>query len=423
MKNSFPTRQATAFFPHLSLYRNLLLRRLGRIKQGCLTIRDGDKCLVMGDMNGNGIQATITVRNPSFYASTVLGGTIGAGESYMQGAWECDSLTKLIAIIIANRNVLVKMDQATAAFSMPLHLLLHKFRRNSLAGSKRNIREHYDLGNDFYKLFLDDTMTYSCGVFDAKHCSLEQASLNKYKLICRKLAVDSHDHVVEIGGGWGGFALYAAQNHGCRVTTTTISRRQYEYARQRIQQAGLEKRVRVLLADYRELAGKYDKLVSIEMLEAVGYQYYETFFASCQKLLTDNGAMLHQVIVINDQAHEYHKKSVDFIKRYIFPGCCIPSVTALLQALTKVTDMGLFHLEDITPHYVNTLQCWRRRFFRHLKEISQLGFTDEFIRMWEFYLCYCEAGFQERYLGNVQMVFTKPACRPRPIRTFDAITD
>jgi cyclopropane-fatty-acyl-phospholipid synthase len=278
-----------------------------------------------------------------------------------------------------------------------------------------NIAAHYDLGNDFYALFLDRTMTYSSGLFESPDATLEEASLAKYDRICRKLTLSSRDHVLEIGTGWGGFALHAATNYGCRVTTTTISRAQQDFARERIRGAGLEGRVDVLLQDYRNLTGKYDKLVSIEMIEAVGHHYLNAFFNACSGLLKDDGEMLLQAITIRDQVFDRHKRSVDFIKRYIFPGSCIPSVAAISLAVARVTDLRLFHLEDITPHYARTLQAWRRKFFDNLEEVRKLGYPETFIRMWEYYLSYCEAGFAERYLGDAQMLFTKPLSRKEPL--------
>jgi len=278
-------------------------------------------------------------------------------------------------------------------------------------GSRKNILAHYDLGNDFYALFLDETMTYSCAIFEQENSSLKQASEAKYDRICRKLQLAAGDRVIEIGTGWGGFAVHAARNYGVQVTTTTISDEQHQFARQRIKAAGLEDRITLLKKDYRDLSGKFDKLVSIEMIEAVGHQYLPIFFRTCSRLLKDDGIMALQAITIGDQIFDRHKRTVDFIKRYIFPGSCIPSITAISIALAKATDLRLVHLEDITPHYARTLREWRRRFFTNIKKVRALGFSDTFVRMWEYYLCYCEGGFAERYLGDVQMLFVKPLCR------------
>ena len=307
------------------------------------------------------------------------------------------------------------MDKGIARILSPLHKYLHALKKNTREGSRRNIIAHYDLGNDFYRLFLDDTLTYSCGIFERPDSSLREASIAKYDRICRKLELSPADHVLEIGTGWGGFALHAATHFGCRVTTTTISNRQYELARQRVASAGLEDRITLLKQDYRDLAGTFDKLVSIEMIEAVGHHFLEEFFRVCSRCLKPDGQMLLQAITIRDQVFDWHKRNVDFIKRYIFPGSCIPSVTAISEAVTRATDLRLFHLEDITAHYATTLRRWRENFFANLDSVKALGFPDAFIRMWEFYLCYCEGGFSERYLGDIQVLFTKPMCRRDPV--------
>jgi cyclopropane-fatty-acyl-phospholipid synthase len=351
------------------------------------------------------------VHDPSFYTDVFLGGSVGAGESYMAGCWTSDDLTQLIRIIIMNRNVFNELDRGMARVSAPANRLLHSLRTNTKEGSRKNIAAHYDLGNDFYSLFLDDTMTYSCGIFASPEYSLQDASIEKYDRICRKLQLTSRDHVLEIGGGWGGFAIHAAKNYGCRVTTTTISGEQYAYTKKRIQWEKLDDRVELVGKDYRDLRGKYDKLVSIEMIEAVGHQYLETFFSCCSRRLTEDGVMLLQAITIDDRAYESHIRSVDFIKRYIFPGSCIPSMTAISRAVENATDMRIAQIEDITPHYATTLRMWRERFFERIEDVRNLGYTESFIKMWEYYLCYCEAGFAERYLGDVQILLRKPGAK------------
>ena len=307
------------------------------------------------------------------------------------------------------------MNSVWPRITEPLHKLYHLLRRNSRRGSRNNIGAHYDLGNDFYSLFLDETWTYSSGIFETSESTLKEASIAKYDRICRKLDLNPNDHLIEIGTGWGGFAIHAAGKYGCRVTTTTISNQQYSLARQRIAKAGLSDRVEVLKQDYRDLKGQYDKLVSIEMIEAVGHQYYRTFFKTCSRLLKPNGLMAIQAITIGDHLFDRHKRSVDFIKRYIFPGSCIPSITALHQAMAASSDLRLYHMEDITPHYATTLRMWRERFFDHIDQVRAQGFSEPFIRMWDFYLSYCEAGFKERYIGDVQMVFSKTLTRREPI--------
>jgi cyclopropane-fatty-acyl-phospholipid synthase len=392
--------------------RKALFSRLQKLVTGQLVLNEGKRSTVFGRKGEHEkLKAALFVHDHRFYTDIVFRGSIGAGEAYMTGLWTTDDLTKLVRIIILNRHLLTGLDGGAARLSDPIHRLLHFLRKNTKEGSRKNIAAHYDIGNDFYSLFLDETMTYSCGIFTSSSCSLYDASVEKYDRICKKLLLRPKDHVLEIGGGWGGFALHAAKNYGCRVTTTTISDQQYEFAQQLIRKEGMDDRIEILNKDYRDLQGTYDKLVSIEMIEAVGHQYLETFFRCCSSRLKNDGMMLLQAITIDDREYERHKHSVDFTKRYIFPGSCIPSLNAISAAVTEGTDMRLFHLEDITPHYARTLRQWRVRFFSRLSEVRQLGYPDEFIRMWEYYLCYCEAGFEERYIGDVQVLFTKPRSR------------
>jgi len=289
--------------------------------------------------------------------------------------------------------------------------VLHWLNSNTTEGSRKNIAAHYDLGNDMFALFLDPTMMYSSAMFDETTKTLQAASELKLKTICDKLDLKPTDHVVEIGTGWGGFAIYAAQHYGCKVTTTTISKQQYTLAKTRVEAAGLQDCITLLLEDYRHLTGQYDKLVSIEMIEAVGHQFYDTYFAKVSTLLKPNGLALIQAITIADQRYQSAIQSVDFIQRYIFPGSNIPSNTAMLNSITKVSDMRLFDLEDIGPQYATTLRMWRENFFANIQQVRQLGYTEEFIKMWEFYLCYCEGGFEERALGDVHLLLAKPENR------------
>jgi cyclopropane-fatty-acyl-phospholipid synthase len=398
------------------LAKKLLFRLLRSLRRGELTLIDGSVRRTFGKKSNQfPLEATITIHHPRFYSSVVFGGSVGASEAFMVGQWSTDDLTTVVRITILNREVFEGMEKGLARLTAPLHMFVHLFRGNTRKGSRLNIAAHYDLGNDFYKLFLDETLTYSCGIFEREDSTLKEASLAKYDRICQKLDLSSEDHVVEIGTGWGGFAIYAAQNYDCRITTTTISAAQYDLARERIDKAGVAQKVEVLLRDYRDLRGKYDKLVSIEMIEAVGHQYLDTFFRSCSKLLKENGMMILQAITMTDQVFDRHKRSVDFIKRYIFPGSCIPSIAAMSSSIARVSDLKLFHLEDITPHYARTLRTWRERFFANIDKVRGLGYPETFIRMWDYYLSYCEAGFSERYLGDVQMLLTKPLCRRPPI--------
>jgi cyclopropane-fatty-acyl-phospholipid synthase len=354
-----------------------------------------------------GVQATLDVLDPACYAAIAFGGSVGAGESYMLGHWRSPDLTALMRLMLRNRHALDAMETGLARASAPLRAAAHWLHRNTRAGSRRNISAHYDLGNDFFRLMLDETMMYSCALFERPEMSLAEAQRAKLDAICRKLALAPGDHLLEIGTGWGGLAIHAASRYGCRVTTTTISPSQFALATERVRAAGVANRVTILLKDYRDLTGSYDKLVSIEMIEAVGHQYFGEFFRHCAARLARGGRMLLQSITIADRHYARARDEVDFIKRYIFPGCCIPAVSPLAQAMAKSSDLRIVHLEDIGPHYAATLAWWRKNFFACLNRVRALGYPDRFIRMWEFYLCYCEAGFAERALGNVQMLITR----------------
>ena len=396
--------------PHLNflgaLARRLVLARLASLRDGILRLREGDEVLNFGTA-GAGLDANLTVLDPAFYAEIAFGGSVGAGESYMLGHWQTDNLTALMRLLLRNRHALDAMETGLARVSAPLRLAAHWLHRNTRTGSRRNIAAHYDLGNDFFRIMLDETMMYSCALFARPDLTLAEASVFKLDAICRKLALGPQDHVLEIGTGWGGFALHAATRYGCRVTTTTISPSQFELARERVRAAGLEDRVTILLEDYRDLRGSYDKLVSIEMIEAIGHRQFGEFFRQCAARLVPHGRMLLQSITIADRHYAQARDSVDFIKRYIFPGCCIPSVSALAQAMAEASDLRIVHLEDIGLHYATTLARWRENFLRNRDAVRALGYSESFMRMWEFYLCYCEAGFAERTLGDVQMQITR----------------
>ena len=395
------------------LGRRLLLARLA-------TMRDGE--LVIEEWNGQrhrfgrrtprlDVTVTLQVDHPQLYADTAFGGTVGAGEAYMRGLWRCDDLTGLVRLFVANRHMMNDVDSQWSLLSRPLLKAFHFFNRNSRQGSARNISAHYDLGNELYSLMLDPTMAYSCGIFGEGANTLEAASLAKFDAVCRKLDLKPGDRVVEIGTGWGGLAIHAAKHYGCHVTTTTISSEQHAYTREKIAELGLGDRITLLLEDYRDLKGRFDKAMSIEMIEAVGADYLDTYLRKCSNLLEPHGAMLLQAITIQDQFYEQARKSVDFIQRFIFPGSFIPSVECISRSLTRATDLKIFHLEDIGPHYARTLREWRRNFFGQLPRVRALGYPDSFVRMWEYYLCYCEGGFMERQLGDVQLLLTKPDCR------------
>ena len=390
--------------------RRMVHRILSRLSRGKVTVVERGVRSEYGD-DESGLRAVVHVASPECYRRVAFGGTVGAGAAYVDGLWSTDDLPALIRIFALDEQAHFGLEGGLARLARPAHRLYHYFRRNTRRGSRRNIAEHYDLGNDFYRLFLDETMAYSCGIFEREGASMREASEVKFQRICEKLRLSRNDHVLEIGTGWGGFAIYAARRYGCRVTTTTISREQFGHARRRIEEEGLSDRVEVVMKDYRELEGQYDKLVSIEMIEAVGDQYFDTFFGRCSRLLAPDGLMVLQAITISDQEFERHRREVDFIKRYIFPGSCIPSVTSLLSSTTRSGDLRLFHLDDITRHYVTTLRRWRSAFWDNIDSVRRQGFPDSFTRMWDFYLAYCEGGFAERYLGTVQMVLAKPGWR------------
>jgi len=392
--------------------RSLLLKRMARIEHGVLEVHDGEGTLRFGGQAGpDGLHARIEVLHPQFWADAAFGGTTSAGEAYIHGLWQCDDLTALVRMMVANRHVLEDVDGSATRLAGLGRRLAHWLNRNSRQGSRRNISAHYDLGNEFFALFLDPTMNYSCGIFDSAEATMEEASIAKMDAICRKLELKPGDHLLEIGTGWGGLAIHAAGRYGCRVTTTTISRAQHELAAERIRAAGLEERVELLLCDYRDLEGSYDKLVSIEMIEAVGHEYLDTYFRRCSRLLKPDGLMLLQSITIRDELYAQALKSVDFIQRFVFPGGFLPSVAAMSASLARTTDLQMLHLQDIGLHYARTLNRWRERFFENIDGVRALGYPDSFVRLWEYYLCYCEGAFLERNIGNVQLLLAKPRNR------------
>jgi cyclopropane-fatty-acyl-phospholipid synthase len=393
--------------------KSQILGHLSHLTTGRLTLIDAHDTCFYGNREHE-LHAVIHVHDPRFYGEIAFGGSIGAGEAYMLGYWSADNLTNVIRIMCLNQSVMDSLEGGYQWLTKPVMRVLHWLNSNTAEGSRKNIAAHYDLGNEMFQLFLDPTMMYSSAMFNHTTDSLQQASELKLKTICDKLDLKPTDHVIEIGTGWGGFSIYATQNYGCKVTTTTISEQQFQLAKARVQAAGLESKITLLLDDYRHLQGQYDKLVSIEMIEAVGYQFYDTYFSKVNALLKPDGLALIQAITIADQRYESARKSVDFIQRYIFPGSCIPSNTAMLGSITGKTDLRLFDLEDIGPHYATTLRMWRENFFANISQVRALGYSEEFIKMWEFYLCYCEGGFEERALGNVHLLLAKPDNR-RPV--------
>ncbi|MFV9684539.1 class I SAM-dependent methyltransferase [Pseudomonas sp. NY15367] len=402
------------------LLRRAVLRQLENLRHGLLLIQEGSDTLHFGTPQSE-LRAEIRVSDPAVWGLVAGNGSIGAGEAYIHGYWSTPDLTAVIRIFVANLDVLDAMEGGLARLGRPLIQGLHWLNRNTRQGSRRNIAAHYDLGNDLFEQFLDPTMMYSAAMFRREDDSLEQAQLNKLERICQKLALQPSDHLLEIGTGWGSMALYAASHYGCRVTTTTLSREQHVYTERRIHEMGLQDRVTLLLEDYRDLKGQYDKLVSIEMIEAVGHRYLPTYFEQCARLLKPDGLMLLQAITIRDQRYEQACNSVDFIQRYIFPGGALPSVQKMLDVVTRHTDFNLHHMEDFGLHYARTLRLWHENLRQARQRLEQLGYDDYFYRLWEFYLCYCEGGFLERTIGTAQLLLAKPAARPAPLLgNFDA---
>lgn len=394
------------------LARGLVLVLLSRLRRGELVLVEGERRLRFGERNqGNGLSAELEVRSPRFYRD-FLRGSVGLGEAYIRGLWDCRDLVSLTRIGALNLGGVDRARRALSPVLGPLHRLAGFIRRNTPARAREQIAAHYDLGNELFAQFLDRTMMYSCAVFEDPGATLEEASLAKLERICRKLRLGPSDHVLEIGTGWGGFAEYAAAHYGCRVTTTTISAEQHAYASRRIHEAGLAERVTVLAEDYRDRAldrgGPYDKLVSIEMIEAVGWQYFPTFFRRCSELVADDGAMLLQAIVIDDRAYEVEKATRSFANTHVFPGGCLPSLQVIARNIARVTDFREAHLEDITAHYATTLARWRERFLAAGERVSELGYDERFRRLWELYLSYCEGGFRERRIQDVQLLLAKP---------------
>ncbi|WP_417734918.1 class I SAM-dependent methyltransferase [Rosistilla oblonga] len=388
--------------------RGKMLDWLATADGGVVRFSDSHQQHVLGTTAEDGLQASLNVREPDFYSQLATGGSLGFAESYLRNQWQTDDLTTLLRILYRNdrqasgdTSWIAKLTRRAARYS-------HQLASNTLRGSRRNIAAHYDLSNEFFDLFLDSTGMYSSAYFAEDSFSLREASEAKLQRICEKLDLQPRDHVLEIGTGWGGFALHAVQNHGVRLTTTTISSAQYQKAGQRFEAAGIADRVELLDSDYRDLVGRYDKLVSIEMIEAVGERFLKTYFERCGSLLKPGGRFVLQGIVMPESRYDAYRQGVDFIQKYIFPGGFLPSVAAMQQAVGQTTDLRLHTVEDLSPHYARTLHAWRQRFMRRLDDVRRLGFDDRFIRMWEYYLCYCEAAFSEQAVRVVQVVWDKP---------------
>lgn len=409
-KNVFKT---TSIVPDVA--RKAIFSVLKNIKHGCLVIEEGGEQIIFGERSSqDALKAHVVVNDPKAYVMILKNGDLGAGEAYMQGLWSSPQLLNVVRIFVSNMHALEKINGHQSWWRKFSSSVAHWLRNNSQQKAKQNIAAHYDLSNDFFSLFLDETMAYSAGIFIDDEQSLQQASLQKFKHICDRLQLSSKDNLLEIGTGWGGLAIYAAKQYGCRVTTTTLSEEQYAYAKDWVRREGLEQQVTLLLKDYRELEGQFDKLVSVEMIEAVGAKYYSTYFSKCNELLKEDGLMLIQAITISDQRFQQSVKSMDFIKCYIFPGGQLPSNSVITKHIADDTNLQLVGMEDITLDYAETLMHWRKRFFQKLDAVKQLGIDDTFIRMWEYYLCFCEGGFRERVIHTGQFLMAKPNFRRLP---------
>lgn len=396
----------------MSATRAVAYTVLRGLREGRVTVVDGDWERSVGPENA-ALQARVTVHDPDrFWPALARASTAALADAYADDAWDCDDLVALVRIFARE---MPRLDAVRRPFA-PLRNALTRIPRNTRAAARRHISAHYDIGNDLFELFLDETMTYSCAVFDSPDTPLPVAQRAKLDLACRKLQLTPDDHLLEIGTGWGSMALHAAGEYGCRVTTTTISREQHAVAVERVRAAGLDANVTVLLEDYRDLHGRYDKLVSIEMIEAVGWQYFDTFFGVCSKLLERDGLMLLQAITIDDRAYEVEKTSRSFIKEHIFPAGCLPSVEVIARCISSATDMRVVDLDDITAGYPDTLAAWRERFLANTDRLEELGYDRRFRRLWEMYLTWCEGGFRERRIGDVQVLSAKPAFRGDPVQ-------
>jgi cyclopropane-fatty-acyl-phospholipid synthase len=384
--------------------RGIVLGLLERLRSGQLTVVEGARRLVLGHGSP---RATVHVRSPRLWPR-LLHGSCGMAEAYMQGLWESPDLTAVVRVAARNARSLDEWRRRIGPARVPLQAARGLRTRNTPARSRRGIAAHYDLGNELFALMLDETMMYSSAYFPRRGMTLAQASRAKLELVCGTLDLRAGDHVLEIGTGWGGLAIHAARTRGCQVTTTTISHEQYEHARQWVQAAGVADRVTVLCEDYRDLRGRYEKLVCIEMIEAVGYRDFDTFFARCSNLLADDGRMLLQTIVIDDRAYDVEKASRSFIRTHIFPGGCLPSLAVIAGCIAQRTDLQAVGLKDLTPHYAETLRRWRANFEAATARLEDLGYDERFRRLWRMYLAYCEAGFAERRIGVIQMTLAKP---------------
>lgn len=387
------------------LAKNAVLGNLEKLQSGRIIVRDRTQEWVFGP--GGALCATVHIHNDAFYKKSLMNGSLGAAESYIGGDWHTDDLTALLRIMIQNQDVMNHLDGFSARILQILRTAMTKVRKNTLSRARSNVHAHYDLGNEFFQTFLDETLMYSCALFTPSNHDLHQAQLTKIKQIAEKLAPTAEDHILEIGTGWGSLAIHLAQQYGRHVTTTTISAKQYAYVKERIEALNLQDKITLLNQDYRELQGQFDKIVSIEMIEAVGHEYLDQFFKKCDSLLKPGGLLMLQAITMNEQSYEQAANNIDFIKKYIFPGSCLVSIERMGKSIAQHTQLQWLSLTDIGKHYTDTLRHWHDRFFINIAKVRELGFSEQFIRLWQYYLCYCEAGFHEQYISDVQVVWQK----------------
>lgn len=393
-----------------NLCQKMMYNALRGVSKGCLRITFDDDTQCFGDPASH-LQASVEIYHPVVFRHMITRGSIGVAEDFIENLWATPDLTRLIQFFTVNQAALDELEQKLGAITQVGYYARKFFRKNSVDQAKKNILAHYDLGNHLYRRFLDPHMQYSSAIYPDEAADLGAAQVNKLQTICDRLQLRETDNVIEIGTGWGGLAIYMAQNYGCNVTTTTISDAQYEYVEQKLRELNLENKVTLLKQDYRTLEGKFDKLVSIEMIEAVGHEYLDQFFTQCSNLLKDDGLMLIQAITIADQRYEHYRKSVDFIQTYIFPGGCLPSVQRMTESMSTRSDMVVHQLCDIGLHYAKTLADWREKFLQAWPELKREGFDNRFKRLWLYYLCYCEGGFLERAISTVHLVARKPEYR------------
>lgn len=390
-----------------------VMASLDRIQHGRLTMTlPNGTTHVFGDA-ASPVRANLRVKRATFFRRVLLWGDVGFGEAYQHGDFETDDLTALVRLFIENGEAMAVENGRWAAWGKIRNRLRHLMNRNTESGSRRNIYAHYDLGNEFFKLFLDPTLMYSCAKFEAGD-TLESAQRRKVSMILDKAGVRPGDHVLEIGSGWGTCAIEAAKR-GAKVTTMTISQRQFDFVKARIEREGFADRIEVILRDYRKAEGSYDSIVSIEMIEAVGHEFLGTFFATCDRLLKPHGVVVIQGITIPDQRYDAYRGGCDWIQKHIFPGALLPSLTAMCEALTKNTSLMVESVENIGAHYAPTLRLWREALFANRGKVKALGFDEVFLRTWDYYFSYCEAGFSTRTLGDLQLVLTRPNNRRLPV--------